>query len=425
MNQNSQHHYTAEEIRRYLQGEMSESEMHALEKAALDDPMLADAIEGFQASIAIQGEGKTLQDVEALNRAFAARYHQTPVRRFPWWQLAAAAVVILIAGAVTFNYYNKPTDQLAATQPDTTKQAIPENEFPASVPDTVDANDVAASQSSSPAPQQQQTVITSRDIASNKKTGAANKASAVELSSRQQEEEPVIVNRQRDDSLNLIGREVAAPQATRDVIAEGKINQAQNNVMHVISGRVLNSNMEPLANASLVPSNTSLQPNNANNRLNTDNAGYFNVLSPDTSLIVKVTAAGYQEQLFRLRNSPTQNNLVLKNQFKGKAAGTTSARKSTKEEVSFAEQPAAPVGGWIAFDAYVEKNKVYPAETSHLSGEVIVSFQVNNKGKFNDFKILQSLAKGYDDEAIRLIKEGPKWKVLKGRKATVTVTVRF
>src|SRR5687768_15504543 len=111
MNQQSNHPYTAEDIRRYLQGEMPEAEMHALEKAALDDPMLADAIEGFQASIAAHGEVKTLQDVEALNRTFAERFHKVPVKQFPLWQVAAAAVVIIIAGVVTFNYFNKPAEQ--------------------------------------------------------------------------------------------------------------------------------------------------------------------------------------------------------------------------------------------------------------------------------------------------------------------------
>ena len=39
--------YSFEDIQRYLQGKMSAAEMHAIEKAALQDPFLADAIEGF------------------------------------------------------------------------------------------------------------------------------------------------------------------------------------------------------------------------------------------------------------------------------------------------------------------------------------------------------------------------------------------
>ena len=39
--------YTADDIMRYHSGLMPETEMHALEKAALEDPFLADALEGY------------------------------------------------------------------------------------------------------------------------------------------------------------------------------------------------------------------------------------------------------------------------------------------------------------------------------------------------------------------------------------------
>ncbi len=39
--------FSSEDIQRYHQGEMTPQERHALEKAALDDPFLADALEGY------------------------------------------------------------------------------------------------------------------------------------------------------------------------------------------------------------------------------------------------------------------------------------------------------------------------------------------------------------------------------------------
>ena len=47
--------FTSEDIRKYLAGKLSSAEMHAIEKAALEDPFLADAIEGM--AIAIDQEG--------------------------------------------------------------------------------------------------------------------------------------------------------------------------------------------------------------------------------------------------------------------------------------------------------------------------------------------------------------------------------
>ena len=43
--------YSAQDIQRYLKGQMSPEEMHAIETAALDDPFLADAIEGYELAL--------------------------------------------------------------------------------------------------------------------------------------------------------------------------------------------------------------------------------------------------------------------------------------------------------------------------------------------------------------------------------------
>ncbi len=418
------HTYTAEDIRRYLNGEMPESEMYALEKAALDDPMLADAIEGFQASVAARGEMNTQQDVEALNRAFAERLHRTPVRHFPVWQVAAAAVVIIIAGVVTFNYYNKPPDQLALKKTDTSTHTSPQKENAYKLPDSSVPANIVTGKTSTPAVASQQASGKGADSRNEKNPGRTETTDAVTLSRANKKDDQEVVSQQAD-SVTLIP-ETAAPQANRELSADAPRNIKENNALNVISGRVVNANLEPLANASLTPSDASLQTyNNRDNRLNTDKFGYFNVLSPDTSLIVKVTAYGYREQLFRLRNSPAQNQLVLKPELKGKSAGMAASKKATANAPASNVDNAVPLDGWAAFDNYIEKNKIYPAENSNLAGEVTVSFQINNQGKTGNFKILQSLAKSYDEEAIRLIKEGPKWKVLKGRRATVAVTIHF
>ena len=47
--------YSAQDIQRYLKGQMSPEEMHAIETAALDDPFLADAIEGYELALEKKG----------------------------------------------------------------------------------------------------------------------------------------------------------------------------------------------------------------------------------------------------------------------------------------------------------------------------------------------------------------------------------
>ena len=40
--------YTARDIEQYLAGKLSPLQMHAMEKASLDDPFLAEAMEGYE-----------------------------------------------------------------------------------------------------------------------------------------------------------------------------------------------------------------------------------------------------------------------------------------------------------------------------------------------------------------------------------------
>ena len=55
--------YTAGDIEQYLAGNLLPMQMHAMEKAALDDPFLAEAIEGYQG----------MKDTEWNNQLVAVR----------------------------------------------------------------------------------------------------------------------------------------------------------------------------------------------------------------------------------------------------------------------------------------------------------------------------------------------------------------
>lgn len=85
--------YTAIDIERYHSGRMSESEMHAIERAALQDPFLADAIEGYKLT------ATPAKDIAELNERITRheKRKQAPVFTLP--RLAKiAAMLVLVAG---------------------------------------------------------------------------------------------------------------------------------------------------------------------------------------------------------------------------------------------------------------------------------------------------------------------------------------
>ena len=79
MSEHNEHitHYSAADIRRYVQGNMSARDMHAIEKAALDDPFLADAIEGMQQALQEHDEVLVTGQLQELQQQLAERTTET------------------------------------------------------------------------------------------------------------------------------------------------------------------------------------------------------------------------------------------------------------------------------------------------------------------------------------------------------------
>ena len=103
--------YTAADIEKYWKGTLSAAEMHAMEKAAMDDPFLADALEGYK-NINVADAGiDSLK--EKLDKRVAA---VVPIlnlkrKRFTWVRVAAAIIIIvgigLLVQKLVFNDRNK------------------------------------------------------------------------------------------------------------------------------------------------------------------------------------------------------------------------------------------------------------------------------------------------------------------------------
>jgi len=75
-------------------------------------------------------------------------------------------------------------------------------------------------------------------------------------------------------------------------------------------------------------------------------------------------------------------------------------------------QSARPNNGFIAFRKYLKSEIRYPqaAKDNEITGKVLIAFDVTTNGELINLKVIKSLGYGCDEEAIRLIKEGPRWK---------------
>jgi protein TonB len=87
------------------------------------------------------------------------------------------------------------------------------------------------------------------------------------------------------------------------------------------------------------------------------------------------------------------------------------------------EMPSYP-GGEAKLMEYVGKNIKYPqiARETGIQGRVFVGFVVEPDGSVSNVKVLRGIGGGCDEEAVRVVKNMPKWKPGKQRGKAVRVS---
>jgi protein TonB len=81
------------------------------------------------------------------------------------------------------------------------------------------------------------------------------------------------------------------------------------------------------------------------------------------------------------------------------------------------EEPATPPGGYDAFYKYIGDNLKYPAQARRMGieGRVYVQFVVDKDGTLTEVQAVKGIGAGCDEEAVRVIKNAPKWSPPKQR----------
>jgi len=97
------------------------------------------------------------------------------------------------------------------------------------------------------------------------------------------------------------------------------------------------------------------------------------------------------------------------------------------EEIIFIiveSMPAFP-GGMDKLMGYLHDNIKYPIRAKELGiqGKVFLSFVIEKDGSVTDVSLLRGIGGGCDEEAIRVVKNMPKW--IPGKQRNIPVRVRF
>lgn len=441
--------FTADDIRKYHEGKLTPAEMHAMEKAALEDPFLADALEGYAA------EGVSLPaDTDELKRRLEERLEEkdkkviplaAPPKSFGW--LRAAAMIVAVAGAGLLVYKlgfdrrekniaqttvrERTQDSASAVVNDsnakTATVAVAEvkpdvaKDSPAS---TVQPNTTTqpAKQSAPPTPalvqaapqaklEEKAADIAGLDDEMAKKIKADSTRNAESLVALQQNRSQAQYN------YSVSPKEEVA----RNVSPAAKSRRAQAFMQNnIFRGKVTDEQNNPLPFANITNSRDNVGTYS-------DAQGNFVLTSPDSVMDVQVRSLGFENNATQLQNGIALNKVTLKDDRSLTEVVLSNKKVNTRlRDGNMVLEEPEPADGWSNYDTYLANNLNIPDTYKNKQaegGEVELSFEVNQLGEPINIKVVRSLCEVCDKEAIRLLKEGPKWKrkAKNGKRTKVTI----
>ena len=87
---------------------------------------------------------------------------------------------------------------------------------------------------------------------------------------------------------------------------------------------------------------------------------------------------------------------------------------------------AEPEDGWNNYNNYFNNSlSLSDKIPKKTKGDFEVSFEVQDNGTITNLKVDKDLCEDCDKELLRIIQEGPKWKVKKGKKGAAKLQVKL
>ena len=420
--------YTADYIRKYLDGQLTDQAMQALEKAALDDPFLADAIEGIEESRkhGVSFESGIADLRTRLTERISHRKRKTGILfQLSKWQVAASLIAIIGLAVFMVNYVNKkPVISQTSHGPDTTTVAIKKHEEEnLQKVDSMTFNEHAIASAKSPNAVK---VSTFKKVMTLTQTEKENHAITDESLSKRNAGKALatIPSKVVADSLQetenfetLAKKDVTIPLAStsdknnkEEGFSEIDIQPARTLSGNYIKGVVTDNKGKPIPFAEVTLKGT-------NRRVYTDTAGFFKLYMKDPRLaaLVFVPRSGYESVSAELKPDSNITNTIQ--------MGPSTAVLNRAVMLKYDRPPS--IIGWDAFYNYIDSHKKINTVDSLLKGEEVISFLLHGDGKLSSFKIEKSVSRAHDTEILRLIPMAPALKSQEKKKQRCQLQIWF
>jgi len=418
--------YSIKDIKRYRQGLMSREEMHAFEKASMEDPFLADALEGYmEADIDLADEhlnnisDRVQHKEEKREQAVVV---SMPKKGFAMWRVAAMVIVIAGAGLITYNILDKEKIDTGTTGPvatSTTPEVKPD-EVPQTA--TVKTDTTSLAYSGNTAANTNKGTVGWSDQNTTKPETKQVATLKVDDAKEDNSKDVTLTKTEKNKNAALEEVRAAAPVQQADASDVGRKLEANTNAnTNEIRGTIVTPSNTPLAN-------TKFKVENQKRAFVTDQQGNFTVVAEDTVVNATITSGYYANTRVQLRantNSVNLGTITMKPdaEFEKTVAVVGLGSKKARVTDSASNKPA---NGWNSFQDYVAKALGRKLDSTEYDSDnsTEIEFFVDLNGKPKNIKLVTSTDtdESRTKEIIEAVKKGPRWV---NKNQTTRILIRY
>ena len=422
----------------YIRGLRKGKEAHRLERESMQDPFLADAMDGYS-----QVEGNHEQRIEKLRMQVSAHSAKKKNTRAITWSIAAClAIGFGISSYFLFLKKSMTDEVFIAKESVSSKLAEPAAPPTPAIPATPTV----------PVTPQEEIALATAKVKTDSTPASEDSTPVSEITAKQADKKDMIAKIQATSQpqqgtppvatvpvMEEVSEETAALQevvATMDTFeseSDKKMKLAKVATIlpqkNMIKGRVTDEKGEPLIGASVTYKGTNIGTI-------TNMNGEFSLVKKDDKKRLTAEYIGYDPVEIQVDTSRTMliamnENKQALNEVVVVGYGAKKNKKSTTlgsdakvKEQTEKEITPQPVIGKRSYQKYLKEHLVRPTDEkcAQVKGKVVLTFLINKEGRPFYIKVKESLCESADKEAIRLIQEGPDW--IYGNKL-VEVTVKF
>lgn len=426
------------DIEKYIKGELTPSQMNALEKKALSDPFLADALEGAQS---LKPDLLTA-DLNDLRASLNKRVDQPTKRAWVWAaRIAAGLSVLAISTYFIVSQLNREDSSNLALNKQKEEMPAPEkgnaNGSDSLTPKNQNLLDlqepkkeapkVTEPQSQSKAPESRKPEPPDANLAEDSQAKEETKVEA-EQDFADSKGKPIItedrvadaqpkdapsrikldLGENKDRDADDLERESAKRKSAAGAASKTEAAFTDKSHRKIIRGKVTFSDDDtglPGVNVMIKGTNEGVV---------TDAQGNYQISVDDSQSTLLFSFIGFSSKEVEVTSDDL--NVQLDADISELSEVVVVGYGSNSDASNFPSTPpimemATPAGGRKAFKQYLEQNLKYPEQAlkNQVEGKVTIQFSIGTTGQLSDFRVVRGLGFGCDEEVIRLIKDGPKW----------------